>query len=51
MGSAGAVDPMPTNGVLMTALDRNGKLGYPVSPLAIRYGHLNGEDMAITASI
>ncbi len=35
----------------MSAPERNGKPGYPVSPLAIRYGHRNGEDMAITALI
>src|SRR5437588_12976239 len=51
MGLAGAVVPNPRNGVLMSAPERNGKPGYSVSPLAIRYGHLNGEDMAVTASI
>ncbi len=51
MGLAGAVVPNPRNGVLMSAPDRNGKPGYPVSPLAIGYGQLKGEDMAITALI
>src|SRR3569833_138118 len=51
MGSAGAVVPNPRNGVLMSAPERNGNPGYWVSPLAIRYGHLNVEDMAVTALI
>src|SRR5215469_4390590 len=51
MGLAGAVVPNPRNGTLMSAPERNGKPGYWVSPLAIRYGHLKGEDMSITALI
>ena len=51
IGSAGAVVPNPRNGVRMSAPERNGKPGYWVSPLAIRYGHRNGDDMAVTAAI
>src|SRR3712207_2529574 len=51
MGVAGAVVPRPSSGVDMSAPERNGKPGYPVSPLARGYGNVTALETARIAVI